>query len=296
MAISRRDLADARTPEALVQRILQAEPDLPVPVPIEALCARLGIARIEDLDADGCEGGLVTDPTRSDGVILAKRGSEPRRRFAIAHELGHFLMAHHVPDEPGRFLCRSADLLRLTPKAGDPRQRREVEANRFAALVLMPPHRLREAMAAFSEPDLGHVLALARDFAVGKEVAARAYVQYHPARIAVVAVGNGKVQRCHRGLSFPDIVCAAGSMVPERSLYHRGPHPPNGASEIAACPPDLWIDVNRDLRAPTLHEQVYVQQGGFALILLRLDPVPEETAAERRLEEGWRYRFHSGRR
>jgi hypothetical protein len=33
---------------------------------------------------------------------------------------------------------------------------------------------------------LQHVLLLARDFAVGKEVAARSYVQYHPERIAVV--------------------------------------------------------------------------------------------------------------
>ena len=296
MPITRTDLADAASPEALVKRILQAEPDLPVPVPIEALCKRLGILRIGDLDADEFEGGLVTDAKRSEGTILARRGGEPRRRFTLAHELGHFLMAHHAPDEPGRFLCRSADLLRSIAKEGDQRQRREVEANRFAALLLMPPHRLRDAMTVFGVPDLQHVLTLARDFAVGKEVAARAYVQYHPARIAIVVTGNNRVQRYARSLSFPDIICAAGSMVPERSLYHRGPHPPNVASAIAACPPNLWIDVNRDLRAPTLYEQVYLQQGGFAMILLRLDPVPEESAEERRLEEGWRYRFHSGRR
>jgi hypothetical protein len=204
-------------------------------------------------------------------------------------------MAHHVPDQPGRFLCKNADLLRLTAKAGDRRQGMEVEANRFAALVLMPPHRLRGAMAAFREPDLQHVLGLARDFAVGKEAAARAYVQYHPERIAVVVAGNGRVQRCYRSLSFPDIICGAGSPVPTRSLYHGGPHRPNTASDSAACSPDLWIDVKRDLRAPDLCEQVYRQQNGFAMILLRLDAVPEETAEERRLNEGWRHRFHPGR-
>ena len=296
MPISRKDLADAGSPEALVKRILQAEPNLPVPVPIQELCARLGILRIEDLDTDAFEGGLATDAKRSDGVILAKRGGEPRRRFTIAHELGHFLMAHHVPDQPGRFLCKSSDLLRVNAKEGDRRQRREVEANRFAALMLMPPHLLRGAMAAFPEPNLQHVLALARDFAVGKEVAARAYVQYHPERIAIVVAGNGRVQRCYRSLSFPAIVCAVGSPVPPHSLYHGGPHRPDIASDIAACSPDLWIDVRRDLRAPSLSEQVYRQQNGFAMIQLRLEPVPEESAEERRLEEGWRYRFHSGRR
>ncbi|WP_018044648.1 ImmA/IrrE family metallo-endopeptidase [Methylobacterium sp. 88A] len=296
MPINRKDLADAGTPEALVKRILQAEPNLPVPVPIQELCARLGILRIEELDPDGFEGGLVTDAKRSEGTILAKRGGEPRRRFTIAHELGHFLMAHHVPDQPGRFLCKSSDLLHLTAKVGDERQLREVEANRFATLVLMPPHLLREAMAAFREPDLQHVLALARDFAVGKEAAARAYVQYHPERIAIVVAGNGRVQRCYRSLSFPTIVCGVGSPVPTRSRYHSSSHRPNTASDIAPCSPDLWIDVRRDLRAPGLSEQVYLQQNGFAMILLRLEPVPEESAEERRLEEGWRYRFHSGRR
>jgi hypothetical protein len=54
--------------------------------------------------------------------------------------------------------------------------------------------------------------------------------------------------------------------------------------------------VKRDLHAPTLSEQVYLQQNGFALILLRLEAAPEESAEERRLNEGWRHRFHSGRR
>ena len=290
------DLADAGSPEALVKRILQAEPNLPVPVPIQELCARLGIVTIEDLETDAFEGGLVTDTKRSDGTILARRGGEPRRRFTIAHELGHFLMAHHIPDQPGRFSCKTSDMLRMTAKEGDPRQRREVEANRFASLLLMPPHLLRRAMTAFREPDLQHVLALARDFAVGKETAARAYVQYHAERIAVVVAGHGRVQRCYRSLSFPAIVRVVGSPVPEQSLFYSSPHRPSIPSDIAACSPDLWIDVKRDIQVPSLYEQVYLQQGGFAMILLRLKAVPDESAEERRLEEGWRHRFHSGRR
>lgn len=198
MPICRLNLSDAGSPEALVKRILHAEPNLPVPVPIRELCARLGILRVKDIDTDEFEGSLVTDAKRSEGTILAKRGGEPRRRFTIAHELGHFVMAHHVPDQPGRFLCKSSDRLRVKAKEGDQRQRREVEANRFATLMLMPPHLLRGAMAAFREPDLQHVLVLVRDFGVGKETAARSYVQYHPERIAIVVVGNGWVQRCYR--------------------------------------------------------------------------------------------------
>lgn len=296
MPISRIDLRDACSPEALVKRILQAEPNLPMLVPIQELCTKLGILRIMDVDTNEFEGGLVTDAKRSEGTILAKRGGEPRRRFTIAHELAHFLMARHIPDQPDRFLCRGSDLLRVTAKEGDQRQIREVEANRFATLLLMPPHLLRQAMAAYREPDLQHVLVLARDFAVGKETAARAYVQYHPERIAIVVAGNGRVQRCYRSLSFPTIIAAVGNPVPTGSLYHTRPHRPNIASDITACSSDLWIDVKRDLRAPALYEQVYVQHNSFAMILLRLEAVPEEGAEERRLDEGWRHRFHSGRR
>ncbi len=290
------DLGDASSPEALVTRILKAEPNLPVPVPIQELCGKLGIVRIEYLDTDEFDGVLVTDAKRSEGTILAKRGGEPRRRFTLAHELAHFLMAHHVPDQPGRFTCKGSDLLRVTAKEGDQRQRREVEANRFATLLLMPPHLLRAAMAAFHGADLRHVLVLAHDFAVGKEAAARAYVQYHAERIAVVVAANGRVQRCYRGLSFPALIPAIGSPVPTGSLYLSDRHRPNIASDIAACSSDIWIDVKRDLHAPTLSEQVYLQQNGFAMILLRLEAAPEESAEERRLNEGWRHRFHSGRR
>ena len=152
-------------------------------------------------------------------------------------------MAHHVPDQPGRFLCESSDLLRITAKDGDQRQRREVEANRFATLMLMPPHLLRGAMAAFREPDLQHILVLARDFAVGKELAAPAYVQYHPGRIAIVVARKGRVQRSYRSFSFSAIKCAVGSPVPTSSLYHSGPNRPNIASEIASCMARRWPSV-----------------------------------------------------
>ena len=85
-------------------------------MPIQELCSHLGIGKIEDLDADAFEGGLVIDAKRSAGTILANRGGEPRRRCTTAHELGHFLMAHHIPDQPGRFLCESSNPLRLTAK------------------------------------------------------------------------------------------------------------------------------------------------------------------------------------
>ena len=103
-----------------------------------------------------------------------------------------------------------------------------------------------------SDSDLQYVPALARDFTVSKKAVARAYVQYHPGRIAIVVTGNGRVQRYFRSLSFPDIISAVGSPIPVHSLDHSSPHRPNVTSDFAACSADLWIDVKRDLHRPSL--------------------------------------------
>jgi len=65
--------------QALVKRILQAEPNLSVSVPIHELCTRVGILRVEAPETAEFEGGVVTDAKRFEGVILAKQ----RRRTAL---------------------------------------------------------------------------------------------------------------------------------------------------------------------------------------------------------------------
>jgi hypothetical protein len=301
MPACRMDLADVGSPEALVRLILQAEPELPIPVPIEDLCRRLDITKIQELDTEGFEGGLITDTDRSEGIILVKNITdprrEPRRRFTIAHELGHFLMPSHVPDQPGRFLCKSSDLGRTNAKEGDRRQRMEVEANRFASLILMPPPVLRQAMRGCRKPDLQHIPTLARQFNVSREAMARTYAQYHEEQIAIVITHEGKVLRHYKKLGFPFVTCTNNSPVPAGSLYHRGPHERGIASDFAACIPDHWIEVRRGERAPTLYEQVYPQREGFGLMPLHLElPDEEEEAEDRELEESWRVGFKGRRR
>ena len=60
----------AGSPEGLVRLILNAEKNLPIPVPIEDLCHQLDIKQIAPLETQGFEGGLITDITRSSGIVL----------------------------------------------------------------------------------------------------------------------------------------------------------------------------------------------------------------------------------
>jgi hypothetical protein len=63
--------------------------------------------------------------------------SQGRERFTIAHELGHFLLHIGESTPPSNFFaCREKDIHSTTPSR---KQRsKEIEANRFAAELLMP--------------------------------------------------------------------------------------------------------------------------------------------------------------
>ena len=284
MSVSRIDLADAGSPEKLVIEIFRAEPDLPIPVPVEKLAAQLGVSSIDDLETDGFIGGLITNETKSSGVILVNQNLfKERRRFTIGHELGHFLIPSHKPGKDDRFLCSMSDLLQLDPKIADMRLRWEAEANRFSSLLLVPPHILRKEANVSRDPDLQEIVRLARRYEVSKEVMGRAYVDYREDPVAFVVTHNGRVLRyfCRKN-DFPFISVRWGAPVPKGSLLLRKRHDLSVASEIEETDAAQWFDVSRGNRAPTLFEQVYHQKQGYALILLSIEPIEENEDEEDR--------------
>ena len=68
----RLDLDGAWSAAAVVSRILEIERDLPIPVPIEQLCAQLDIESINELHTEGFEAALLADGVKSIGSILVK--------------------------------------------------------------------------------------------------------------------------------------------------------------------------------------------------------------------------------
>jgi IrrE N-terminal-like domain len=83
---------------------------------------------------DGFEGGLFPSPSGKRRWLIAYNSaiqSKERIRYTLAHELGHYLL-HRRPGE--RIQCRPQDMSIW----GGEYKRREVEANRFAAGILMP--------------------------------------------------------------------------------------------------------------------------------------------------------------
>jgi Zn-dependent peptidase ImmA (M78 family) len=303
MKIKRIDLDGTGSPIGLVTRILKTENDLPIPVPIEELAQQLDIQEIAKLEMEGFEGGLVTDAERSTGIILVNRqASEGRRRFTIAHELGHFLIISHAPVNGDKFLCSRTDMVTWPAEDNNRHARMEAEANEFSALLLMPPPLLRKVVSKERDPNLAQIPILARHFRVSKEAAAWAYSRYHDQNIAIVVTKNRVIKRIHKSSQFPWITASCGSPVPKASVLHRKNLEERVASDVVSTLPDNWIEVTFGQRPPELYEQVYPQRDGYALLMLWLDREsiddefdPDENRTSKQRLRDRQFRWSQGR-
>lgn len=290
MTFGRIDLDGAGSPAALVTRILQLAPDLPLPVPIEELCSQLDITSIASLVTEGFEAALITDTVRSSGAILVAEGrSRQRRRFSIAHELGHFLIpTHHIP-AGGMLECSPAQMKIGNSRGLDLRARMEFEANQFAALLLMPPPILRLQLRQARQPTLTDLVRFAEMFDVSKEAMARAFVDHARQSLAVVVVKDRKVLHIYRHeRSFPWLEIRRGDQVPADSIWHQRNLLPGDCTDIEECEAETWLSVREASKVDVMTEQAMGQGNGFGLVLLQAELRDEDGDGLRATDEAWR--------
>lgn len=146
------------------------------------------------------EACLLTDPQKSRGAILVNRDSSvERRRYSIAHELGHFLNERHRPTADEGFRCSLDDL--RESQSIDRHRRQEAEANRFAIELLAPAHLVRPHLGC--EPDLAQVLAMAQALTLSREAAARRYVALQGRAMAIVFSRAGLIRYVEKSAGSP---------------------------------------------------------------------------------------------
>jgi Zn-dependent peptidase ImmA (M78 family) len=140
------------------------------PVNVHKIAAELGLSIVsEDLGSD-VSALLVTDG-KSSIIGVHERHAPTRQRFSIAHEIGHFVLRHqfepgeHVHVDRGRYISERG----LKSSAGV--DAKEIEANQFAASLLMPAKLVRAHVARFGKGPLleDEVRELAREFQVSEQ-------------------------------------------------------------------------------------------------------------------------------
>lgn len=278
MKIDRIELADCGSPEKLIAEILRQVPEMPIPVPIEELAAAVDITAIHRMTTNGFEGGLVTQAERRDGIILVNGGSSPeRQRFTIGHELGHYLIMSHEGVRTGHFTCQKEDMALRKADRDNRAMRMEVEANRFAAGILMPLLRFKPQMRELGSPDLEHVLALAGRYQTSMEATAFHYAIHHDDPCAIILSKGGVVRRVYKPVQFPFIETARGRPLPFPSFTMQLPADQRiGWGDVDH---GVWLS-RQDGRRCLLQEQALRYGGGWMMTLLTYDPLEVEAEDE----------------
>ncbi|MFD2420396.1 ImmA/IrrE family metallo-endopeptidase [Amycolatopsis pigmentata] len=110
------------------------------PVDVEALAAESGIAVVRRPFTDGDVSGMLFRGGKRDIIGVNSSHAVQRQRFTIAHELGHHSLhpgRELILDVPVRVNFRDNTSSTAT-------NREEIEANAFAAALLMPEPMIRD--------------------------------------------------------------------------------------------------------------------------------------------------------
>lgn len=271
MTLQRIDLADIGSLDGIADEIHRLAPDIPIPVPVEELARQLDISEVRVLETRGFEGALVTDPEKSNGVILVNSASRiERRRFSIGHELGHFLSPWHRSTNAEGFRCSKEDMRTSWAPKNDKIAEMEVEANRFSARLIMPKISFVRDMRRRQGCELEHVLALAIQYGTSKEATARRYVELHDEPCAAIVSHQGRVLRFYRNEDFPYLDIRGGVPVPRDSITAIHELTAGEITDWDEIDGSTWLPTERGRPCPMLYEQVLVQQDGYRLTLLAL--------------------------
>ena len=138
---------------------------------------------VREGDIHGAEGRLLRK--KKNGIIHIRKGIKPegRRRFTIAHELGHW----ELHEAYSQFLCNAEDMRDYGQSP------LEVEANCFAAELLMPNSHFRESCGN-QPPSMALLEKLADDFQTTLTATAIRFADVSKRRVVVVYYQNGVVR------------------------------------------------------------------------------------------------------
>lgn len=269
--MSLEDVGD--NPRRLAEAVLEQADITSKHVPIHDIAQAVDIIEIREENLINFEGALITTPGKADGIILVRRDAPKyRKRFTIGHELGHFLIGYHQPIG-GRFECTSADMRKTSSVASNRALKMEVEANRFAAELLMPRKLIQRSMKTWSEPEISHIISISEDYHVSKEAAARRYVELIDEPLAIIFTKNNTVRYWLKNKEFPTLNIRSNSKVFQNCLTSTFQDQANNPSDLILSEVDFWL---RDGSEGSIFEQVLIQQDGHRMTLLSFDPSNEE--------------------
>ena len=210
--------------------------------------ARILRLKVVEEDLEHCEGLLVRPQGIPRGIVAIRRNipSVGRKRFTIAHEIGHYLLPGH--DEYGS-ICETGDIERWNRTANS----REREADDFAAELLIPTAVVRARLAR-SKPSLEVIDTIASDCKASLAASAWKYCDLTSEQCSIVWSEGGRVSWSRRSSEFPFFI-RKGQAIEQDSFASncfRGERVPYVPEPV---PADAWIESENLKEGSKIYEE-----------------------------------------
>lgn len=183
-----------------------------------------------------------------------------RKRFSIAHELGH-LKLNHIAGSIEK-VCSNKDMLSWH------RADIETEANFFASELLMP-RSLVKRMCDVADVNFEPIRKIASEFRSSLTASALRFVRFCPEQCAVVFSVGGKVAWSYHSQDWWPFI-PKGKHVDERSIaydFFKGESIPDEPIDVDA---EVWVDA-KGIDEVTEHS-IGSKTHGFVLSILWIRP------------------------
>jgi|SRR6202162_1588331 len=233
--------------------------------------------RLEDLAWDrgvtvsnglliGSEGRLIRKGDRGMIRVRASENQLGRRRFSIAHELGHW----ELHEETQWIICSSENLrdYKTSPL--------EAEANTFAAELLMPGHLVRERCEK-STPSLELLKSIADEFRVSLTAAGIRLLHFTRQECILVASRDRIISWWIPKTDRFGVWLRRGDSLSEQSLAYHAFDGSVGADEVEDVPTDAWFP-NRPagIEFGVSEQSMFLPRFGVVLTLLTLGDADDD--------------------
>ena len=155
--------------ERLTRKTLIKTRALRIPVDVALVAHRLGL-HVEQADLPAEVSGFLTLRGKRGTIVYNETHPRVRQRFTIAHEIGHYVMHR---DQSDLFIDKRYPLWLRDTNASTGERLQEIQANHFAATLLMPRTAVEEAYSGLEYDldldDEDRLDELARSFAVSNQ-------------------------------------------------------------------------------------------------------------------------------
>jgi len=249
---------DIRGARAAAKRlVVEYGIDQPNLIDIESIAFDRGVV-VRKAAIDGAEAWLLRKGNKGIIRVNSRIQEIGRERFAVTHELGHWEL-HKLLTQLQRCTTRDIHAYRGSDA--------EIEANTFAAELLMPSELLTSYMQ--HEVSIGAVQKISQDFQTTLTASAIRFVEESTDDCYVVFSCNGIITWWRRKETGSGFWITPGQPLSSESIAWDCNRTPDYPKPMAEVPPEAWFPSNREARNNQVWEQSVIL-GEYDVVLTLL--------------------------